>query len=136
MKKAFILLFLIGLYFTSFGQLAITDISGKWKVEKVVGKPTNRAFKPLLAGYKSSTFIFNEDETFILSNTVSSEMFDEVLSVTKDTKWKFDDKKQRIRIGNKSDKYSLIAIAISEKDGKMLFEILESGIILQMIKVE
>jgi hypothetical protein len=137
MRKIFTLIFLIILSSTSFGQtLNEKEMYGKWKVEKVIKKPTNPQFAILIGGFESSTFIFNQNGNFELKTTSNSELFGMITEMTNGTKWKVEKNKQFIKIGNEDDKYSIIGIAINEVDGKKTFHLDESGIMLEMKKIE
>jgi hypothetical protein len=137
MRKIFTLIFLIILSSTSFGQtLNEKEMYGKWKVEKVIKKPTNPQFAILIGGFESSTFIFNQNGNFELKTTSNSELFGMITEMTNGTKWKVEKNKQFIKIGNEDDKYSIIGIAINEVDGKKTFHLDESGITLEMKKIE
>jgi hypothetical protein len=137
MRKIFTLIFLIILSSTSFGQtLNEKEMYGKWKVEKIIKKPTNPQFAILIGGFESSTFIFNQNGNFELKTTSNSELFGMITEMTNGTKWKVEKNKQFIKIGNEDDKYSIMGIAINEVDGKKTFHLDESGIMLEMKKIE
>jgi hypothetical protein len=137
MRKIFTLIFLIILSSTSFGQtLNEKEMYGKWKVEKIIKKPTNPQFAILIDGFESSTFIFNQNGNFKLKTTSNSELFGMITEMTNGTKWKVEKNKQFIKIGNEDDRYSIMGIAINEVDGKKTFHLDESGITLEMKKIE
>jgi hypothetical protein len=137
MRKIFTLIFLIILSSTSFGQtLNEKEMYGKWKVEKIIKKPTNPKFEILIDGFESSTFIFNQNGNFELKTTSNSELFGMITEMTNGTKWKVEKDKQFIKIGNEDDRYSIMGIAINKVNGKKTFHLDESGITLQMTKIE
>jgi hypothetical protein len=137
MRKIFTLIFLIIVNSTSFGQtLNEKEIYGKWKVEKIIKKPTNPQFAILIDGFESSTFIFNQNGNFELKTTSNSELFGMITEMTNGTKWKIEKGKQFVKIGNKDDRYSIMGIAINEVNGKKTFHLDESGITLEMKKTE
>jgi len=138
MRRLFVLLlFLMTFGFNSFGQVSNEkEVIGKWKVEKITEKPTNPQFKPLIDGFKNSTFAFNQNGNFSLTTTSKSEIFGMITQMTNDTKWKFEQKEQYVKIGNKEDNYSIMGISIKEVNGKKLFYLDESGMTLEMKKVE
>jgi hypothetical protein len=137
MRKIFTLIFLIILSSTSFGQtLNEKEMYGKWKVEKIIKKPTNPQFAILIDGFESSTLIFNQNGNFKLKTTSNSELFGMITEMTNGTKWKVEKNKQFIKIGNEDDRYSIMGIAINEVDGKKTFHLDESGITLEMKKIE
>jgi hypothetical protein len=137
MRKIFTLIFLIILSSTSFGQtLNEKEMYGKWKVEKIIKKPTNPQFAILIDGFESSTLIFNQNGNFKLKTTSNSELFGMITEMTNGTKWKVEKNKQFIKIGNEDNRYSIMGIAINEVDGKKTFHLDESGITLEMKKIE
>lgn len=137
MRKIFTLIFIVTLSSISFGQtLNEKEIHGKWKVEKIVEKPTNPQFTPLIDGFENSTFFFNQNENFELTTTSKSELFGMITEMTNGTKWKVDKSKPYVKIGNQEDGYSIMGISIREINGKKIFHLDESGITLEMKKIE
>ena len=137
MRKIFTLIFLIILCSTSFGQtLNEKEMYGKWKVEKIIKKPTNPQFAILIDGFESSTFIFNQNGNFELKTTSNSKLFGMITEMTNGTKWKVEKNKQFIKIGNEDDRYSIMGIAINQVNGKKTFHLDESEITLEMKKIE
>tara|TARA_B110000967_G_C18550172_1_gene394966 strand:- start:173 stop:604 length:432 start_codon:yes stop_codon:yes gene_type:complete len=135
MRNIFTLLILVTLCSTSFGQtLSKKEMYGKWKVEKVIKKPTNPQFKPLIVGFENSTFIFNQNGNFELNTTSKSELFGMFTKMTKGTKWKVEQNKNYVKIGNKDDKYSILGISIRKINEKKIFYLDETGITLEMKK--
>jgi hypothetical protein len=112
------------------------EMYGKWKVEKIIKKPTNPQFAPLIDGFENSTFIFNQSGDFELKTTSKSELFGMITEMTNGTKWKVEKDKQFVKIGNEDDRYSIMGIAISEVNGIKIFYLDESGITLGMKKIE
>ena len=137
MKKIQILIFIIAFSSNISGQVFNEkEIEGKWKVEKVVSENSNPELKILIEGFKSSTFTFHQNRNFELSTTSKSEMFTMITSMTKGAKWKYFQHNKSKRIGSQKDKYSIMGISIKELNGQILFYIEESGIVLQMKKIE
>lgn len=136
MKKAYSLLLVISLSLTSYAQVKINEIYGKWTVEKVIEKPKEAQFEPVIDGFKKSTFVFNQDGSFNLITTSKSELFAEVTKNTRGTQWIYEKSKNRIRIGRKADGYSIMGILVQKSSDKIVFNLLESGIILEMKKVD
>lgn len=137
MRTIFSLIFIFTLSSTSFGQtLNEVEMYGKWKVEKIIEKPTNPQFVPLINGFENSTFIFNQNGDFKLNTTSKSELFGMITEMTNGTKWKVELNRQFVRIGNEDDGYTIMGILIKEANGKKIFHLDESGITLEMKKVE
>lgn len=137
MRRIFTLIFLIPLSSTSFGQtLNEKEMYGKWKVEKIIEKPTNPQFAAFIDGFEKATFIFNQNGDFELYTTSKSELFGMITEMTNGTKWKVEENKQFVKIGNKDDGYSIMGILIKEINGKKIFHLDESEITLEMEKTE
>ena len=138
MRNIFTLLILISLSSISLGQtLSQNDISGKWKVEKVVEKPTDPELVTVLAGFENATFDFNQNGYFQLTFISKSELFIEIAEMTNGTKWKIEKATPNyVKIGNQEDDYSIMGIIVREINGKIIFYIDESELALQMNKIE
>ena len=138
MKIIFNLIFLITLSSLAFGQLDNeNELTGKWKVEKILEKPTNRQLKPLIDGFEKSTFDFKANNDFQLATTNNSELFEMMMiEVLDGTKWKFIKEKQLIKIGTEKDGYSSMEILVSKESGNLFFNLSESGLIFLMKKAE
>lgn len=137
MKKFSLLILLITISLNSFGQiLNEKDIYGKWRVLDILEKPTSPQFQPLIDGFSNSTFSFNQNGNFELTTTSPSELFTIVTEMTNGTKWKFEKDEQYINIGTEKDRYSVMGISISEINRSKLFHLTESGITLEVKKVE
>ena len=131
--------FLIALLLTSFcysQNVLERELAGKWRVEKILKSPDIPQAKPLLEGFSKAIFNLGGDGDFKLSTTSGSELFAMVTKMTDDTKWIFNTEEQLIQIGNKSEGYSIMGIQVQEKDGVILFELQETGILLEMNKLK
>jgi hypothetical protein len=137
MRNIFILIILVTVCSTTLGQtLSEKEMYGKWKVEKIIKKPTSPKFKPLINGFENSTFIFNSNGNFKLNTTSKSELFKMFIEMTKGTKWKVERNKNYVKIGNKEDRYSIMGISVRNNNEMKIFHIDESEIILEMKKIE
>jgi len=138
MKIILNLIFLITLSSTVFGQVNNeAELTGKWKVEKILEKPTNPQFKPLIDGFEKSTFDFKADKDFELTTTSSSELFEMMrLEVLNGTKWKFVKEKQLIKIGTEKDGFTSMGILVKKENGNLFFNLDESGLTFLMKKIE
>lgn len=137
MKNIFTLILLLTISSTTFGQtLSEKELYGKWKVEKIIKKPTNPQFTPIIDGFENATFFFNQNGIFKLSTTSKSELFLMITEMTNGTKWKVEKNKQYVKIGNQDDRYSIMGITIGEMNDKKTFHLDESGITLEMKKIE
>jgi len=138
MRKILTLIFLITLISNVFGQVNNeTELTGKWKVEKILEKPTNPQFKPLIDGFEKATFNFKSNMDFELTTTNNSELFKMMMTeVLNGTKWKFVKEKQLVKIGNQEDRFTAMGILVKKENGKLYFHLDESGLTFLMKKNE
>ena len=87
-----------------------------------------------IAGFDDATFTFYENDNFVLQSKNTSQIFLMTLNMLKNAKWKFDQKRQMIKLGNEKDYFSIMGIGIKEKEGKIFFLINETPIALEMIQ--
>lgn len=57
------------------------------------------------------------------------------LGMTKNKKWKFDSNRQLIKIGSEKDYFSVMGIYVKKNEGKITFQISESELQFEMIKI-
>ena len=138
MNKILALIFLMTLSSTVLGQVNNeTELTGKWKVEKIIEKPTNPQFKPLIDGFEKATFNFKANKDFELTTTNNSELFKMMMAeVLNGTKWKFVKEKQLVKIGNKDDGFTAMGILVKKENGNLYFHLDESGLTFLMKKSE
>ena len=138
MRTIFALILLVPLSSDLFGQVTNeAELTGKWKVEKILEKPTNPQFKPLIDGFEQATFNFKSNKDFELTTTNSSELFEMILKeVLIETKWKFVKEKQLVKIGNQEDGYTAMGILVKKENGDLFFNLDESELIFLMKKTE
>lgn len=126
--KNFIVLFLLSfIAFTASSQsLTEKDIIGTWQVVSIVDKGNQPSeANDMIAAY----FDFHSDKKFQLrskNKTNSSKKQDERF---KKYSWSFDETSQIIKLTN--DTFNIKAF---EKDGKMIFELIGTGILLEVVK--
>ncbi len=138
MRKILTLILLITLSSNVFGQVSNeSELTGKWKVEKILEKPTNPQFKPLIDGFEKATFNFKSNKDFELTTTNNSELFKMMMTeVLNGTKWKFVKEKQLVKIGNQEDGFTAMGILVKKENGKLYFHLDESGLTFLMKKNE
>jgi hypothetical protein len=136
MKALLVSLFLVTVSFSTYAQFSQTDLTGQWKVKQILEKPPGEEFEPLVKGFKTATFFFNEDNSFKLNTLTSNEIFEEIRKMTNNTKWKFDSENQLIRIGNQEDNFSIMGIYPSKNNSVITFNLDETGILLEMSKIK
>lgn len=136
MRKILTLLFLITFSATVLGQVANeSELIGKWKVEKIIEKPTNAQFKPLIDGFEKATFHFNANKDFDITTTNKTELFTMMMTeVINGTKWKFVKEKQLVRIGNQENRYTVMGILVKKENGNLYFHLKEGGLTFLMKK--
>lgn len=136
MKKHIILVILLSFSLFSYGQnLKEDELFGKWKVSKILKKTSNPNMQPILNGFENATLVFDTGKNFEITTTSNSELFTMFISMTKNTKWKFETNKQHIHIGNESDGYTIMGIFTKKNEDQILFRIEESEIILEVEKI-
>lgn len=111
------------------------EINGTWKVEKNLTKTTNPKFKDIIEGFLSSTFRFEQNGNFELYSPNKSRIFLMTLEMIKNKKWKFDNNRQLIKIGSEKDYFSIMGIYVKKNNGKIIFQISESELQFEMIKI-
>ena len=140
MKKSIILI-LILFSSISYGQtLNKQNIIGIWKVEKIIGDfpkmPAEQQKKmdDLKSAFMKSTFEFKENNRF----NFNIEFMKELDEMMKNVHWKLNSNKTEIIIqewkDKDTDKYQLMGIQVSERNGKIYFVMTESPFVLEMKK--
>ncbi len=132
MMKKFICVLLLIVSSVSFAQISANDLVGNWKVVKVLNKTGN---KELTEGLKTATFTFDKNFDFTLKSSHPNNLLSQLETMTKNTKWKMDFQKKRVKIGTKNDNYSTMFIVISKVKGKIIFHVQESNINLEVEKL-
>jgi|26BtaG_2_1085354.scaffolds.fasta_scaffold00004_61 hypothetical protein len=126
--KKFIALFLLSfLTFTANSQsLAETNIIGTWQVVSIVDKGNHPSeANDMIAAY----FDFHADHKFQLRLKNKSNPSKKEDEAFKNVTWNFDQTSQIIKLTQ--DTFNIKA---SEKDGKMIFELIGTGILLEVVK--
>ncbi|MBC7557055.1 MAG: hypothetical protein H7195_08870 [Chryseobacterium sp.] len=116
----------------SFSQITSSQIIGNWKVVKILNEIGNQ---DLANGFESAIFKFDNNFDFTLKSSNDNPLFSKIESMTKNTKWKIDSLKNKIRIGTKKDNYSTIFIEVEQKNERVIFHLIESDIKLEMMKL-
>lgn len=134
MKKVsiFILTFLVNLF--CFGQIKTeSDLNGKWIVKKIIDKPTEAHFKPVVETFENATFDFKPNHHFKLTTTHETELsrMMTIGAFRKNVKWHFDKSKQLIRIGK-----SLMLFKIIKNDKEPVLHLEETELNLLLKKIE
>ncbi|MDO3693537.1 hypothetical protein QVZ41_01580 [Wenyingzhuangia sp. chi5] len=135
MKKTLLILFLFIVGITCYGQnLSKDDITGEWKVNKIVNSPDDLQFQALSDGFKNATFSFHKNGKFNINTTFNTPMFKLFTEKSDNTHWIFIDNEQHIKIGHQSNQYSIMGIVIKQKNNKILFHLDETELIMEMSK--
>lgn len=135
MKKTFLIfIFLLISNFLVAQKYTEQDIIGKWKVVGLAREFDNPNVKKLITSFKSAVFEFNENQDFKLTTSNPSKLFKMVTDMTNKSKWKLNNTKFSISIGSEADGYSIMQIIIYEIDGKIMFNLLETDIDLEVQK--
>jgi hypothetical protein len=110
------------------------DIVGKWKVVNVLKKPESPNFNDIIKSFSSVTFQFEENADFKITTLDKTKLFAMLTDMTKEAKWRLNNNKYAISIGNDSNKYSILKIILVEVDGKMIFHLDETELDLEVVK--
>ena len=95
---------------------------------------TDPKFKDLINGFNEASITFNANGIFELKSVNTSKLFLMTLNMLKNAKWKLDQNKQIIRIGNQENHFSTMAIIVKLKDSKTIFLVNETPLEFEMIK--
>ena len=71
---------------------------------------------------------------FELKSVNTSKLFLMITNMLKNTKWKLDQNKQIIRIGNQENHFSTMGIIVKLKDSKTIFILDETLLEFEMVK--
>ena len=140
MKKSIIII-LILISSISYGQtLNEKNIVGTWKAENIIvdfpqmPAEQQKIMDDLKSAFMKSSFEFKEDNKFNLNIEFMKEL-DEMM---KNVHWKLNSNNTEIIIqewkDKDTDKYHLMGIQISERNGKIYFVMTESPFVLEMKK--
>lgn len=133
MKKFIILfLFLSTLAFSQ--EINVAKMYGSWKVEKNMTPKSDPKLNDIINGFNEASFSFYENGDFVLQSTNTSKIFLMTMNMLKNAKWKLDQNRQMILLGNQENYFSIMGIVVQERDGKTYFLINETPIKLEMIK--
>ncbi|MBA4321132.1 MAG: hypothetical protein C0412_22300 [Flavobacterium sp.] len=114
-------------------EISKEKIYGTWKVQKNRTPKSDPKFNDIIDGFNEATFTFYENGNFVLKSTNTSKLFLMTLNMLKNAKWKLDQNKQIIRLGNEENYFSIMGIVVKERDSKTFFLINESPIELEMV---
>ncbi|WP_432671742.1 hypothetical protein [Flavobacterium sp. SM2513] len=136
MKKHIVVFAFLSICNSVIGQtMEKEDLYGIWQVEKNLTETTDPNFKELIEGFLVSTFRFEENGTFEMNSPNKSKLFLMTLEMIKNKKWKFDHYRQLIKIGSEKDSFSIMGIFVKEKSGKIIFQVSESNLEFEMVKI-
>jgi hypothetical protein len=103
------------------------DLIGTWKITDVLETSKNKNIVELIKGFKVSTFIFNQDNTFHFKSTDKSRGILEFLKFLGSSNWIYDTNRNLIKVGTKKDHYSLMGFKFIQKEGKTFFVVEDTG---------
>ena len=122
----------------------MNDIMGEWIATQVhpyediyseeMDEEGKKVFNQILKDFDGSKYQFNSDGTFKVTFQSSAILTKELEQSTNSSKWKFNDKDNSISIGNEINNYSILMINVIITEGKTLFYLSESPIILEVVK--
>lgn len=133
MKNIYILFLFISIQALS-QKISKEQVYGTWKVQKNLTQITDPKFKDLINGFNEASFTFNKNGMFELKSANTSKLFLMTLNMLKNAKWKLDQNKQIIRIGNQENHFSTMGIIVKLKDSKTTFLMDETPLEFEMVK--
>lgn len=110
------------------------DIVGKWKVVKILKKIDNPNLDEFVKSFSSATFQFEENANFKITTLDKTKLFTMLENMTKEAKWRLNNNKFAISIGNDSNQYNILKIILVEVDDKMIFHLDETELDLEVQK--
>lgn len=133
MKKFFTIFCILFSLFANAQAIAKNELIGKWRTVNVeaIQKMNQAELKELKAMFASSTFSFMDNGKFLITLPGDKQG---MLEMFTNTSWIYDENKTNIKIGTKKDNFSIMGIKALKSNGKTYFELLESGIKLEVIK--
>jgi hypothetical protein len=135
MKNLILIVLSLFLLQTDLSQgISKEQVYGTWKIQKNITPITNPKFKDLIIGLKEASFTFNENGIFELKSVNTSKLFLMTTNMLKNAKWKLNQNKQIIRIGNQENHFSTMGIIVKLKDSKTIFLVDETPLEFEMIK--
>jgi hypothetical protein len=139
MKYKITFLLLIVNYICFSQSIKESELIGTWKVENIVGEipkmpksDQQQKMDLLIKAFKSSTFEFKSNHIFNFNID-----FPELKDMMKNTHWKLKSESYIMIQESKDkniDKYELMGIKVSKKEGKIFFIMTESPFVLEMKK--
>ena len=134
MNRLPIFILALTINFISFGQIkSESELIGKWIVVKMIDKPTEAQFKPIVDAFEKCTFNFKANNDFELTTTNETELYKMMINevLNEEVKWRFNSSTQTIGIGN-----SIMLIKIESSNEEPVFHIEETGLNLLVKKIE
>ena len=135
--KIFLNLLLLTFSLNSFGQISSkNEIYGKWKVEETIKQKVNPQSQSIIDELINSVFLFNSNSNFTFTTLSKSEFAGMIVEMTKGNQWKFSQNEQFIDIGTEANQYNTMRILIKKINGKIVFHLAETEIMLEMKKID
>jgi hypothetical protein len=116
-------------------EITQKNITGKWKVIKVLKKIDNPNLKDIVKSFDTAIFEFKENSDFKLTTADNSKLFSMITNMTNNSKWKLNKNNYVINVGNQSDGYNILKIIVVEVNGKIIFHLSETELDLEVQKV-
>ena len=132
MKNIFILFLFISIHALS-QEISKEKMYGTWKVQKNLTPKSDPKLNDVINGFDDASFTFYENGNFVLKSSNTSKLFLMTMNMLKNVKWKLDQNRQMIRLGNQKDHFSIMGIVVKEQEGKTFFIINETPIELEMV---
>jgi hypothetical protein len=136
MKK---ILFLLMLFNFTFSQSNNENaFIGKWQVvpNSNTKNIKNKEIKEINQAFDNGFIEFELNNSFKITLKSKSEFALMLMEMTKNNKWRYNRKKNQIMVGTDKDNYTIIGFEFFTKNNEYFFKLLESEIILKVLKIE
>ena len=133
MKTIFILFLFLSIQGFS-QEINVAKMCGSWKVQKNMTPKSDPKLNDIINGFNEASFSFYENGDFVLQSTNTSKIFLMTMNMLKNAKWKLDQNRQMILLGNQENYFSIMGIVVQEKEGKTYFLINETPIVLEIVR--
>ncbi len=115
------------------------DVTGVWTVTQAtmdqnLSAKEKQMMELMKKGFVNSTFQFKADGKFFIVFPKDAPAFMEEMKFLNNQNWIFNQEDQLILIGTKADNYSIMQLYVKKTEGKYLFVMSDTPMILEMVK--
>lgn len=135
MTKTFLILIFL-LSFTVKSQNSTKEeIIGNWQVTNVVTKSNNKNIIDFSNSFKNAIFSFKENRDFMISFKKNTRLTLMTVKSLDNTKWLFDERDDKFKIGTHEDHYSIMALKVKIKGNRAYINLDETNLNLELIRI-